>query len=228
MTAHFNSLNEIMRADVLEVRVETARKPGLYRNVGKRVFETLLVLMALPVVLPLTLLLALPMLFRGEAPFYTQHRVGLGGRTFVMWKLRSMVADADEHLAEYLTKNSAAREEWARHQKLRDDPRVTAYGRFLRKLSLDELPQLWNVLKGDMALIGPRPIMQHQRALYPGLAYYAMRPGVSGYWQVSDRHGSEFGARVHYDDIYYRDMSLATDVSLILRTLRAVSRGTGA
>jgi exopolysaccharide production protein ExoY len=117
-----------------------------------------------------------------------------------MWKLRSMVADADDHLARYLRENPEAREEWARHQKLRNDPRITPYGRFLRKLSLDELPQLWNVLKGDMALIGPRPMMPHQRALYHGLAYYAMRPGVSGFWQVSDRNDAEFVSRVYFDD----------------------------
>ena len=227
MTAHFNSLNEAILADVWEGRVETAHRPGFYRNVGKRVFETLLVVIALPVVLPLTLLLAIPMLLRGEQPFYVQRRVGLGGRTFVMWKLRSMVADADDHLAKYLRENPAAREEWARHQKLRCDPRITSYGRFLRKLSLDELPQLWNVLKGDMALIGPRPMMPHQRALYHGLAYYSMRPGVSGFWQVSDRNEAEFISRVYFDEKYDREVSLATDVSLILRTLRVMLRGTG-
>ena len=227
MTAHFNSLNDAVLADVWEGRVETAHRPGLYRNVGKRVFETLLVLVALPLVLPLTLILALPMLLRGESALYSQRRVGMGGRTFVMWKLRSMVADADEQLARYLRENPAAREEWARHQKLRDDPRITPYGRFLRKLSLDELPQLWNVLKGDMALIGPRPMMPHQRALYHGLAYYAMRPGVSGFWQVSERNEAEFVSRVYFDEKYDREVSLATDVSLILRTLRVVLRGTG-
>jgi lipopolysaccharide/colanic/teichoic acid biosynthesis glycosyltransferase len=227
MTAHFNSLNDSVLADVWEGRVETAHRPGMYRNAGKRVFETALVLLALPVVLPLTLLLALPMLLRGERPFYSQRRVGLGGRTFVMWKLRSMVADADDHLAQHLRENPGAREEWARHQKLRNDPRITPYGRFLRKLSLDELPQLWNVLIGDMALIGPRPMMPHQRALYHGLAYYAMRPGVSGFWQVSERNDAEFTSRVHFDEKYDREISFTTDVMLILRTLRVMLRGTG-
>jgi lipopolysaccharide/colanic/teichoic acid biosynthesis glycosyltransferase len=228
MTALLSSLNEAKRADVLQGRVEMAHRPGLYRSVGKRLFETLLVLLALPLVVPLTLLLVLPMLLRGETPFYTQPRVGLGGQTFLMWKLRSMVADADKHLVLYLRDHPEAREEWARHQKLRDDPRVTVYGRFLRRTSLDELPQFWNVLKGDMALIGPRPMMPHQRPRYHGVAYFAMRPGMSGYWQVSERHDSEFGARVHHDEMYYRDVSLVTDVRLILRTFLAVSRGTGA
>jgi lipopolysaccharide/colanic/teichoic acid biosynthesis glycosyltransferase len=227
MTAHFNSLNDAILADVWEGRVETAHRPGFYRNTGKRVIETALVLVSLPFVLPLILLLALPMLLRGEQPFYSQRRVGLGGRTFVMWKLRSMVADADEHLARYLRENPEAREEWARHQKLRKDPRITPYGRFLRKLSLDELPQLYNVLRGDMALIGPRPMMPHQRALYHGLAYYAMRPGLSGYWQVSDRNEAEFVSRVYFDEKYDREISFMTDMSLILRTLRVIFNGTG-
>jgi lipopolysaccharide/colanic/teichoic acid biosynthesis glycosyltransferase len=227
MTAHFDSLNEPLIADLVGTPVQTAYRPGIYRNIGKRIFETVLVILALPVVAPLTLLLALPMLLRGENPFYRQRRLGMGGRTFVMWKLRSMVSDADDHLARYLRENPEAREEWARHQKLRKDPRITPYGRFLRKLSLDEIPQLWNVLKGDMALIGPRPMMPHQRALYHGLAYYAMRPGVSGYWQVSDRNDAEFVSRVYFDEKYDREVSLATDVSLIVRTLRVIVNGTG-
>jgi lipopolysaccharide/colanic/teichoic acid biosynthesis glycosyltransferase len=227
MTAHFNSLADAVRADVLEGRIETAYRPGFYRNHGKRLLDVALVLLAAPIVLPLTLLLAIPMALEGGSPFYHQRRVGHGGRTFVMWKLRSMVVDADERLARYLRENPEAREEWARHQKLRNDPRITPYGRFLRKLSLDELPQLWNVLVGDMSLIGPRPMMPHQRALYSGLAYYALRPGVSGFWQVSDRNDSEFVSRVIFDDLYDREVSVKTDVALILQTLRAVVRGTG-
>jgi exopolysaccharide production protein ExoY len=227
MTAHFDLLNETELAHVWDRNVETMHRPGFYRNAGKRLFETVLVLLALPVVLPLILLLALPMLLRGEPPLYSQRRVGRGGRTFVMWKLRSMVIDADGHLARYLNHNPAAREEWARRQKLEHDPRTTPYGRILRKLSLDELPQLWNVLKGDMSLIGPRPMMPHQRALYHGIAYYAMRPGMSGYWQVSDRNQAEFVSRVYFDEKYDREMSFATDLSLIFRTLQVVLRGTG-
>jgi exopolysaccharide production protein ExoY len=227
MTAHFNSLSDAVRADVLEGRIETAHRPGLYRNGGKRVLDILLVIAASPVILMLTAILALPMLLRGESPFYSQRRVGLGGRTFVMWKLRSMVVDADDRLSRYLRDNPEAREEWARHQKLRDDPRITSYGRFLRKLSLDELPQLWNVVLGDMSLIGPRPMMPHQRALYHGVSYYALRPGVSGFWQVSERNDAEFVSRVKFDDKYDREVSLATDLVLILRTLRTMARGTG-
>jgi exopolysaccharide production protein ExoY len=227
MTAQFNSLDASMHSDPVDGHVETAFRPGFYRNAGKRIFETLLVLLSLPIVLPLTLLLAVPMMLQGERPFYSQARVGRSGRTFVIWKLRSMVADADARLMQHLRDTPAAREEWARHQKLRNDPRITSYGRLLRKLSLDELPQLLNVLKGDMALIGPRPFLPHQRAMYHGLAYYAMRPGVSGYWQVSDRHGAEFASRVYYDEKYDREMSLATDISIILRTLQVMLRGTG-
>ena len=228
MTSQFDRFSDVAPVDEPEQHVPAIRRPGLYRNGGKRLFETVLVLLALPALVPLTIVLALPMVLRGENPFYTQRRVGVGGKTFVMWKLRSMIADADGQLAGYLKENPEARDEWARHQKLRHDPRITSYGRLLRRLSLDEIPQFWNVLKGDMALIGPRPMMPHQRALYHGVAYYSMRPGISGYWQVSDRHGSEFAARAHYDEMYNRDISLVTDVILILRTLSVVLRGTGA
>lgn len=228
MTAHFNSINDHAAvADLCDSAVKTERRPGLYRNIGKRIVETALVVASLPVIIPVTLALALPIFLKGETPFYTQRRVGRGGRTFVMWKLRTMVLDADERLARHLQDNPDARAEWIRHQKLRQDPRITAYGRFLRKTSMDEIPQLWNVLRGEMALIGPRPMLPHQRAIYTGEAYYSMRPGMSGFWQVSDRNDCDFAMRVMYDEKYDREISLATDLALLVRTIGAVLRGTG-
>ncbi|MFN6978425.1 MAG: sugar transferase, partial [Gemmobacter sp.] len=117
--------------------------------------------------------------------------------------------------------------EWDRTQKLRHDPRITPLGHLLRRSSLDELPQLWNVLTGDMSLIGPRPMMVDQKPLYPGRAYYALRPGISGPWQVSDRNATAFADRAGYDERYFRDLSLGTDLRLILATFGAVARGTG-
>jgi lipopolysaccharide/colanic/teichoic acid biosynthesis glycosyltransferase len=119
------------------------------------------------------------------------------------------------------------RQEWNQTQKLKADPRITRVGRLLRKSSLDELPQLWNVLIGDMSLVGPRPMMTSQQALYPGQAYYALRPGLTGYWQISERNESSFADRAGYDDRYERDVSLATDIRVLFATLRAVARGTG-
>ena len=149
---------------------------GLYRSSIKRSLDILLVLMALPVVLPLVLVLALVVLMDGSNPFYAQERVGRGGRRYRMWKLRSMVADADTRLQGHLDTNPEARAEWDETQKLRHDPRITRFGRILRKSSLDELPQLWNVLIGHMSLVGPRQMLPEQQAMYPGSSYYGLRP----------------------------------------------------
>ena len=144
-----------------------------------------------------------------------------------MLKIRSMVPDAELILQDYLEQNPKARDEWEHKQKLRCDPRITWLGSFLRKLSIDELPQLWNVLRGDMSLIGPRPIMIDQRALYPGSAYYHMRPGITGLWQVSDRNESSFIERAKFDTDYYNNCSLKTDLTIFMRTIGVVLRGTG-
>ena len=199
----------------------------LYRNVFKRGLDTLLVLMALPVTLPVVLVMALLVARDGASPFFLQKRVTKNGRIFHMVKIRTMVPDAEAYLASYLAKNPAARREWDETQKLKDDPRITRVGRLLRKTSLAELPQLWNVLKGDMSLVGPRPMMVDQQDLYPGRAYYALRPGITGSWQVSDRNNGTFAGRAKFDAEYYANLSLATDLSILLRTVSVVVRGTG-
>jgi lipopolysaccharide/colanic/teichoic acid biosynthesis glycosyltransferase len=144
-----------------------------------------------------------------------------------MWKLRSMVPDADAKLAAYLDSDASARREWDAYQKLTNDPRITPLGVMLRKSSLDELPQLWNVLKGDMSLVGPRPMMPEQRSMYVGDAYYKLRPGVTGLWQVSDRNATTFARRAEYDTDYERKLSLATDLMVLAATVGVVLRGTG-
>jgi lipopolysaccharide/colanic/teichoic acid biosynthesis glycosyltransferase len=113
------------------------------------------------------------------------------------------------------------------NQKLRNDPRITAVGRFIRKTSIDELPQLFCVLKGEMSLVGPRPFMPDQKDLYKGNAYYAMRPGLTGLWQVSDRNETSFAERAIFDTKYARSLSMMTDISILFRTVGAVTRGTG-
>lgn len=200
---------------------------GLYRRLAKRMFDVTAVVLAAPVVVPLIAGLALAVRRDGGSPFYTQFRVGRGGRTFRMWKLRTMVVDADARMAAYLDANPEARREWELTQKLRDDPRITPFGRFLRKSSLDELPQLWNVLTGDMSLVGPRPMMLSQRGLYPSGSYYRLRPGITGYWQTAGRHKTTFAARAEFDDAYDRDLSLATDLRVLGRTVGVVVKGTG-
>lgn len=204
-----------------------ARDRGVYAGHLKRLFDLVAVILASPVVLPVVILLAVLIRRDGGPAFFVQDRVGRGGKVFRIWKLRSMVVDAERRLADHLAICPAALSEWRETQKLKNDPRVTPIGRFLRRTSLDELPQLWNVLRGDMSLVGPRPMLPDQRALYPGTAYYRLRPGITGPWQVSDRNGSAFANRAFYDSDYADRLSLATDLMVLLRTVRAVLRGTG-
>lgn len=203
------------------------RAETLYARVFKRVLDLLLVLVAVPPVLAIVLPLALIIALRGGSPLYIQERVGRGGRIFRMWKLRTMVPDAEARLESHLENNPAARAEWDKYQKLNDDPRITRLGAFLRRSSIDELPQLWNVLRGDMAIVGPRPFMPSQQAIYPGSEYYRMTPGLTGLWQVSSRNEASFAQRSQFDTIYYRNLSLRTDLQLILRTLGVLMRPTG-
>jgi exopolysaccharide production protein ExoY len=206
---------------------EGSRGETYYRRIAKYLLDISLTLVAAPIVLPLVLLMAALIMLDGHNPFYSQLRVGRQGRIFRMWKLRTMVHDAEARLEGYLSKNPAAKLEWDTTQKLKSDPRITLIGRILRKTSLDELPQLLNVLKGDMSLVGPRPMMACQRKNYSGLSYYNLRPGITGLWQVSDRNHCEFSARAYYDDLYDKTMSLRTDISVLLRTVGVVLRGTG-
>ncbi len=204
-----------------------AKPAGVYSNGLKRIFDISLVLIAAPVVLPLIAIMAFLVALDGGPAFYSQNRVGFKGRIFRCWKLRTMVVDADQKLADYLATNPAAREEWDRTQKLRNDPRITPIGHVLRKTSLDELAQLWNVLKGDMSIVGPRPMMPDQAPLYPGEAYYQMRPGITGFWQISERNDSAFAARAVHDNAYAGRMSLLTDIRVMFSTVGVVVRGTG-
>lgn len=180
-----------------------------------------------PVAVPLIGFAALLIALDGHNPFYSQKRVGKDGRVFRMWKLRTMVYQADALLGAYLDKNPDARQEWDKSQKLKHDPRITKVGRLLRKTSFDELPQLWNVVNGTMSLVGPRPMMVCQRDVYHGISYYNLRPGITGLWQISKRNESSFLERVDYDNAYDRTISLRTDVSVLMGTVRVVLRGTG-
>jgi lipopolysaccharide/colanic/teichoic acid biosynthesis glycosyltransferase len=200
---------------------------GLYRRSLKRLLDCLLVLLAAPIVVPTVLLLAALVRLDGGPAFYSQQRIGQGGRIFRIWKLRSMRVGADALLEAHLAADPKARAEWAATQKLKDDPRITAVGRPMRKVSLDELPQLWNVLKGDMSLVGPRPMLPEQTPLYPGVAYYSLRPGLTGFWQIRDRNRTTFAGRAAYDTRYAQRVSLATDLRVLLATVLVVLRGTG-
>ena len=213
----------------LASKVASENKPSfsLYSNVFKRVFDLMVVFIAAPFAVLLVAVMSVLVLRSGMNPFYIQKRVGQGGKTFGILKMQTMVADADKRLEEHLARNPEARAEWKKHQKLRHDPRITTVGAMLRRTSLDELPQLWNVLKGDMSIVGPRPMMMDQQSLYPGSAYYELRPGITGSWQVSDRNNTSFAERARYDSDYLDRLSLQEDASIIFRTVGVVLRGTG-
>jgi len=169
----------------------------------------------------------------GGPGFYAQTRVGKNGRLFQCWKIRTMVVRAEKVLDDLCKSDPEIAREWQRDQKLENDPRITALGRFLRKTSLDELPQIWDVLRGDMSFVGPRPFMVSQERLYSaagGRAYFRMRPGISGPWQIDNRGAlatDGFLQRVTYDERYLREQSAANDLLLVLKTLGVIAKRTG-
>ena len=228
MTIYFDKIDsDLSIASIPCGVVEMAERPGVYRNFLKRVLDVSLILIAAPIVILVIAILALLVARDGRAPFYWSTRVGKNGRQFQMLKLRTMLPDAEYLLQGHIDADPIARREWETTQKLKNDPRITAVGRRLRKASLDELPQLWNVLIGDMSLVGPRPMLSAQRALYPGLSYYALRPGITGPWQVSDRNESEFAKRADHDRDYDMILSFSEDIRLLVKTVGVVIRGTG-
>lgn len=181
--------------------------------------------------MPIMLLVALAIRLKSPGPvLFCHRRMGRNGQTFNVWKFRTMAVDAAERLAACLEQNPENRKEWEATQKLKNDPRVTPLGRFLRRTSLDELPQFWNVLVGDMSLIGPRPIVSDEIARY-GLCYRfyrSVRPGLTGLWQVSGRSNTSYQKRVELDTRYVREWSLLLDAWILWKTIGVVLRPEGA
>jgi undecaprenyl-phosphate galactose phosphotransferase len=187
----------------------------------KRVVDVTLSGIALFFLLPLFAVVAAIIRRDGGPAFFKQPRVGQGGRLFQCYKFRSMRVDAEEHLTRYLDKNPQAAEEWKKFQKLKQDMRITKFGQFMRRLSIDELPQLINVLKGDMSLVGPRPCMAGQESFYAeDFSFYeSVRPGITGPWQVSGRNQLTFKERVDLEAWYARNWSLWLDIVIMLKTV---------
>lgn len=200
-------------------------------SVTKRLLDLLAVatigIAAAPVALLVTILIKLD----SKGPvFYRQQRCGRGGHLFTAWKFRSMVVNSDDELAGRLEADEGLRDEWSSTQKLRRDPRITPVGRLLRRTSLDELPQLWNVIRGEMSLVGPRPIVEEEIARYgAGYSLYKkVRPGLTGLWQVSGRNLVSYKVRVEYDLYYVRNWSVWLDLHILARTIVVVISGEGA
>jgi len=162
--------------------------------------------------------------------FYGQRRFGRAGQLFTAWKFRSMVANANQVLEQHLASDPKLREEWRRSHKLRNDPRITPLGRFLRRTSLDELPQIWNILRGQMSLVGPRPIVAEEIPRYgDGIGLYKkVTPGLTGLWQVSGRNNVSYEQRVNFDLYYVRNWSIWLDLYVLARTVKVVVIGDGA
>ena len=203
--------------------------PGPRR--AKRIIDLVLTVIGGVCILPLLATIATLVRLSSRGPaFYAQTRVGQGGRLFKAWKFRSMIADADRVLAAHLESHPECREEWQRDRKLKNDPRITWFGRFLRRTSLDELPQLLNVLRGEMSLIGPRPIVQDEVQFYSKRfhLYGKLKPGMTGLWQVSGRNDTTYAERVDFDSYYVRNWSVWLDLVIIARTSLVVLFGRGA
>lgn len=194
-------------------------------DVASEAMHFAIALVALIFVAPLMLFVALAIFSHDRGPIMFAHRrIGRGGASFPCLKFRSMAVDAEARLAEVLASDPDARAEWDKDHKLRNDPRVTKLGAFLRRTSLDELPQLFNVLAGDMSLVGPRPIVDAEIQKYGRRfqQYCAVKPGITGLWQVSGRNDTSYRARVALDCIYAKRRTVALDLAIMFNTVPAV------
>ena len=216
------------QAVVLRVQNNLARKSN---RIMKRIFDIVATVCGGILILPIIAVVAVLIYLDSPGPIVFGHkRVGQGDKEFLCYKFRSMVPNAQEALEIYLKEHPEAREEWERDFKLKDDPRVTKIGKFLRKTSLDELPQLWNVLIGDMSLVGPRPIVRDEIVKYGDYIndFYLVPPGITGVWQVSGRSDTTYEERVLMDSWYVHNWSVWIDIVYLIKTVLAVVKGKGA
>lgn len=209
--------------------IRPARRRIAY-GAAKRVLDVTGALAIGTVFSPLILAIVVRLRMHGGPILFRHRRVGLGGKTFQCLKFRTMVPDAERILQDLIARDPQARIEWQRDHKLKNDPRVTRLGRFLRKTSLDELPQLWNVFRGDMSLVGPRPIVKEEMLRYGRYlpAYLETKPGITGLWQVMGRNNTNYRRRVAIDTFYVRKRSLVLDLKILLKTVTVVLCGHGA
>jgi Undecaprenyl-phosphate galactose phosphotransferase WbaP len=212
----------------LEVRQKLFSR---YEQMVKRVLDIILIVLASPFLAGLFIFLALMIRLESPGPItYRQIRLGKAKKAFSIWKFRTMVENADKILYRYLRKHPDLAEEWKQTHKLKNDPRVTRVGKFLRRFSLDEFPQILNVLQGDMSLVGPRPIVDDETKYY-GMAYHLytrVKPGMTGLWQVSGRNDTSYEQRVQLDLYYVNNWSMWLDVYILVNTIKAVIFGKGA
>jgi UDP-galactose-lipid carrier transferase len=222
-TAHFQS------HELLMIHLRNNLANPLHRAC-KRTFDLVAASLLLVLLSPVLLALTWQVKRDGGPAFFGHKRIGQGGKTFKCWKFRSMVVNAQEVLQELLATDAQARAEWEKEFKLKNDPRISRIGHFIRKTSLDELPQLWNVIKGEMSLVGPRPVIQAELERYgDDVTYYLEAcPGLTGLWQVSGRNDVDYDTRVYLDAWYVKNWSLWTDISILFKTVGVVLGRDGA
>jgi undecaprenyl-phosphate galactose phosphotransferase len=210
--------------------LSTDREPArelpfdFYRDFFKRVLDVTLSLILLPFILPILAILMILVKIDSKGPaIYRSERVGKDGKKFFCLKIRTMFLDAHEKLSDILDQDEILKEEYEKFCKLKNDPRVTRAGRFLRKLSLDELPQIFNVLKGEMSLVGPRPAFEVEIPKYGFKLsqYISVKPGITGLWQVSGRNNTSFEKRVKLDTLYAKESNLLLDLKILVKTIPA-------
>ncbi|MGN0730008.1 undecaprenyl-phosphate galactose phosphotransferase WbaP [Treponema sp.] len=197
----------------------------------KRSIDILACLCAAPIAVPLTIIIAIAIKITSPGPvFYGHKRVGKNHTVLKCWKFRSMCIDADKKLAEILKNDPVRAEEWEKDRKFTDDPRVTKFGKFLRKTSLDEIPQLWNIFVGEMSLVGPRPVTEAELIKYGKYSDYVLsvKPGLSGMWQISGRSDTGYEERINLDTYYIQNWSVWLDIWILIKTIGVVIRGKGA
>lgn len=203
---------------------------SLYTKYGKRLFDLILVILLLPIFIPLIAILALLIMSDGNSPFFGHVRIGRGGRKFKCWKLRSMKVGAEQSLYDLIISDPIKSKEWEIYQKFDVDPRVTYFGKFLRKLRLDELPQIFNVFTGELSFVGPRPFTPDQADKYEkfgGRAYYKIRPGITGRWQVTPSKKTKFKDRIHHDEEYAKNITFFADLLILAKTLPVFLKANG-
>jgi lipopolysaccharide/colanic/teichoic acid biosynthesis glycosyltransferase len=192
---------------------------SFYTQYGKRMFDLAFAILLLPLLLPIMLVITLGMAHKGKIIF-GHRRVGRGGKEFTCYKFRTMIVDADRQLAELLASDTEASAEWEGNHKLKNDPRITRLGHVLRSTSLDELPQLWNVIRGEMSFVGPRPVTRGELEKYGEhtRAYLSVCPGITGPWQVTGRGASSYSDRVLQDAAYVASINFTWDAKIIAQT----------
>ena len=224
-----DNITSLVPEDAFDVQKKSLKRLDKFL---KRSIDIIASIFGVILLLPLTIGIYIANLIcKDKGPvFYTQKRIGQNGKMFKMYKYRSMVVGADDILEKYLEENEEARKEYKEYKKLKDDPRVTKVGKFIRKTSIDEFPQFINVLKGDMSLVGPRPYLEKEKEDMNGYYKYIVtcKPGLTGLWQISGRSDCTFDERIDLDMEYYNNHNLKSDIKILFKTAMKIIKKEGA